>query len=170
MSCYKASVYEYILHDTASTEQLGALLVNPLIEGATVYLEGNLGTGKTTFVRGALRRLGHTGAIKSPTFTLVEPYDFGNLKVFHFDLYRLQDPEELHWIGVRDYFQKGSICFVEWPDKGQGLLPFPDLRLNFLPDVAGRKITIQGCSDAGNKMMKALPDPESLLSPVKIRA
>lgn len=165
MSLTKAPTFEYFLPDTASTEQLGALLVDLLTDRATVYLIGNLGAGKTTFVRGALRRLGHKGAVKSPTFTLVEPYELRHLKVFHFDLYRLQDPEELDWIGVRDYFQKGSICFIEWPEKGQDNLPYPDLKITFLPDLAGRKVRIQVCSSSSHKIIKALFDLGSVLIP-----
>ncbi len=104
-------------------EALGAELANTLQAPAVVYLRGELGTGKTTLVRGALRALGHRGPVKSPTFTLVESYSLDSLEVHHFDLYRISDPEELQWIGLREYFHNKAIGFIEWPEKGQSSIP-----------------------------------------------
>ncbi len=118
------------LNTVADTEALGAKLWHTLPEKALVFLNGELGAGKTTLVRGVLREAGHQGAVKSPTFTLVEEYEIAARKILHFDLYRLTDPEELEWIGIRDYMAQPSLCFIEWAELGRGFLPEPDVILN----------------------------------------
>ncbi len=112
-----------------------------------IYLQGDLGAGKTTWTRGFLRYLGHEGAVKSPTYTLVEPYHFSQCQVYHFDLYRLSDPEELDFLGIEDYFDDQSgVIIVEWPQCAQGRLPNPDLLLQLSYIDSGRKVDIQGFS------------------------
>ena len=133
------------LADTSATEQFGAELWSYLPNPAVVFLQGDLGAGKTTLVRAYLRAAGFTGAVKSPTYTLVEEYTINNSKIFHFDLYRLAEPEELEWIGIRDYFDSASVCFIEWPDKGNGYLPDPDYIISLLPEGNGRRLTIEQC-------------------------
>lgn len=156
-----ASVF---LADEAATEACGAALAQSLLLQAgqqhwLVWLKGTLGAGKTTFSRGLLQALGHKGAVKSPTYTLVEPYELAAGPVFHFDLYRLSDPAELEFIGAREYFDAGFLCLVEWPEKGEGYLPAPDLVLEFHPENGGRRVHMQASSPRAAAVMKAFSVP-----------
>jgi tRNA threonylcarbamoyladenosine biosynthesis protein TsaE len=124
------------------TELLGAELWRILPKHCLVFLNGGLGAGKTTLTRGVLRAAGHKAAVKSPTYTLVEEYDLPSGKFFHFDLYRLKDPEELEWIGMSDYLAQQTPCFIEWPELGKGYLPPADIELTLTPEGSGRSISI----------------------------
>jgi tRNA threonylcarbamoyladenosine biosynthesis protein TsaE len=133
-------------------ERLAALLPEQLV----VFLEGDLGTGKTTLVRGILRGLGHRGPVRSPTYTLIEPYEIADRQIYHLDLYRLSDPEELEYLGLRDLIARDAVLLVEWPDRGAGQLPQPDLHiaLDYLPE--GRRLTLTGLTDAGQALLGRL--------------
>ena len=115
--------------------------------GGLVTLHGDLGAGKTTLVRGLLRSLGYTGTVKSPTYTLVEPYQVNGRDIFHFDLYRLADPDELEYMGIRDYLRADALCLVEWPEKAGHLLPPPDLCIYIEHDGFARRVLFKSvCS------------------------
>ncbi len=185
---------------------LGAQLAKIAIPGTIIYLDGDLGVGKTTLVRGFLRSLGYTGAVKSPTFTVVEPYSLENNKffnyneleanlkkdndnnsvtdsilknnhepanshgsadsheltshheqrVYHFDLYRLEDPEELEYMGIRDYIDGQAIALIEWPEKGHGVLPGADLIIKITHQSQGRKVELLSQSENGAVIVSKL--------------
>jgi tRNA threonylcarbamoyladenosine biosynthesis protein TsaE len=124
--------------------------------GTILYLVGPLGAGKTTFARGFLQGLGYLGKVKSPTYTLVEPYLIADQTVFHFDLYRIQDAKELWSIGFLDYFSDDAICLIEWPEKGAPLLPSADLACYIAFSGEGREIKVEASSLRGEKIMEQL--------------
>ncbi|OGI61952.1 MAG: tRNA (adenosine(37)-N6)-threonylcarbamoyltransferase complex ATPase subunit type 1 TsaE [Candidatus Muproteobacteria bacterium RBG_16_60_9] len=141
----------------AQTESLGTRLATILPRVCLLYVRGPLGAGKTTLVRGLLRGLGHTGAVTSPTFTLVEPYEIDAARIFHFDFYRVVDPGELEFLGLRDYFDGDSMCIVEWPERAGAVLPPPDLDVMIqLTNDRGRVLQLQAHSDIGAAALTAL--------------
>nr|WP_283103736.1 tRNA (adenosine(37)-N6)-threonylcarbamoyltransferase complex ATPase subunit type 1 TsaE [Shewanella gelidii] len=133
-------------------EQLAKITAAPLV----IYLTGDLGAGKTTLSRGLIQGLGHQGAVKSPTYALVEPYELNGMEVFHFDLYRLSDPEELEFMGIRDYFTERSVCIIEWPDHGHGLLPPADMHLRLKYVNTGRELQIEALSPLGLSLLQQI--------------
>lgn len=140
----------------AAMEALGAQLGQVLVRGALVFLNGNLGAGKTTLSRGLLRGLGHAGPVKSPTYTLVESYSPGGATVHHFDLYRLSDPEELEYMGIRDYLADDALCLVEWPERGAGLLPAPDVDITISGVGDSRSVRARALSERGERLLALL--------------
>lgn len=143
------------LPDEAATMALGTRLATLLKPGWVVYLRGDLGTGKTTLVRGLLRALGYGGRVKSPTYTLLESYDLSRFVLQHYDLYRMIDPREWLDAGFRDDCNASTLCIVEWPEKARGLLPRPDLEIHLEVAGEGRKARIEALSAQGRKEMQA---------------
>jgi len=143
-------------------EQLGlaAKIAAQSPAGTVIFLDGDLGTGKTTLVRGFLQSLGFTGNVKSPTYTLVEPYRIDNQQIYHFDLYRLGTPDELEYAGGRDYFDGDAICLIEWPEKAKGYLPMADLLVQLSyqnqAGVQGRHCVISSNTPKGRSILQAL--------------
>ena len=152
----------FILADESATvglgKQLADIVKTKLKQGITVYLNGDLGAGKTTLTRGFVQGMGHVGNVKSPTYTLVEPYDLTDWQVYHFDLYRLADPEELEYMGIRDYFNRNSCSFIEWPEKGQGMLAAPDMMIDLSYHDEQRQVTLQAMSPLGEQVLSALTE------------
>jgi tRNA threonylcarbamoyladenosine biosynthesis protein TsaE len=141
--------------------QCAPVLENAAIDGGLIFLEGDLGAGKTTFSRGLMRGFGYVGPVKSPTYTLVETYDVSTvqsmpLTVCHFDLYRVADPEELEFMGIRDYLEGSHLCLMEWADKGSGFLPTPDLVLSIADINEGRQITWRSGTEKGQSWCQQL--------------
>ncbi|WP_183143748.1 tRNA (adenosine(37)-N6)-threonylcarbamoyltransferase complex ATPase subunit type 1 TsaE [Pseudomonas cichorii] len=149
---------ELTLHLTGEEAMMGfGSRLGQVTQGVgVIFLEGDLGAGKTTLSRGLIRGVGHVGAVKSPTFTLVEPYEIGSIRAFHFDLYRLVDPEELEFMGVRDYFDGDVLCLIEWPQRGTGFLPKPDLTITIRPHEQGRSVTLSPQGSRGETWCAAL--------------
>ncbi|MBE9562841.1 MAG: tRNA (adenosine(37)-N6)-threonylcarbamoyltransferase complex ATPase subunit type 1 TsaE [Proteobacteria bacterium] len=137
-----------LIHTSTAMEEFGGSLAH--FGQGIIYLCGDLGTGKTTLVRGFLRALGHQGIVKSPTYTIVEPYFFDKHTVYHFDLYRLGEPEELEYLGIRDYLD--AICLIEWPEKGQNFIPKPDVKINIHHCKTSRFLEIQTYTEIGKTL------------------
>ncbi|HEY8101395.1 MAG TPA: tRNA (adenosine(37)-N6)-threonylcarbamoyltransferase complex ATPase subunit type 1 TsaE [Burkholderiaceae bacterium] len=148
------------LHDEAGTDALGAALSRILIPGLTLYLHGDLGTGKTTLTRALLHAAGYSGHVKSPTYTLAEPYtislDNRPVEVIHFDLYRLGSSEEFLDAGFREHFNEHSICIIEWPEKADRVLPSPDIAVLLNVEGHGRDVELQSLSDKGYQCLARL--------------
>lgn len=145
-----------ILKDEAETIAFGAKLATIVSPGNILYLQGDLGSGKTTFVRGILKGFGFKGTIKSPTYTLVEGYEFNWGSAYHFDLYRLTTPEELESMGIREYFDQNAVIIVEWPERGKGFLPLPDIEFLFKYSKDKREVELKPYSKAGEEILQKL--------------
>ncbi len=136
----------------------GVKLASVCNSGLMIHLEGNLGAGKTTLVRGFMRGMGHSGAVRSPTYTLVEPYELQGRHCYHMDLYRLADPEELEYIGLRDMLDQQSVCLVEWPEQGQGILPSADLLIKIEYVDEARALCLEAQTENGEALLRQLQD------------
>lgn len=137
-------------------EVLGAAMAGGLRAGLVIFFHGDLGSGKTTLIRGILRGLGHRGAVKSPTYTLVESYQLADREIFHFDLYRLNAAEELEFLGIRDYLQGQGICLVEWAERGAGHLPAPDVDVFIERAEDRRTVQLHSHTEQGSALLDGL--------------
>jgi tRNA threonylcarbamoyladenosine biosynthesis protein TsaE len=150
---------QILLEDEQKMQVFGekiAQVIGQINAPLLILLNGDLGAGKTTLSRGILYGLGHRGSVKSPTYTLVEPYDLEIGKVFHFDLYRLVDPEELYDIGFNDYLTESQLCMIEWPDKGGSLLPKADISLQINSNGTGRQVILTAQTSLGSQCVNEL--------------
>ncbi len=147
-------------------EAMGGLLASYCPASCVIYLQGDLGAGKTTLVRGFLRGLDYQGNVKSPTYTLLEPYELQSRACYHFDLYRLADPDELEFLGVQDLLDREAILLVEWPERGAGYLPQADLVIDLKHAGKARKLSITGRTHIGAAIVQRLEGltPENLLT------
>jgi tRNA threonylcarbamoyladenosine biosynthesis protein TsaE len=139
-----------LIPTAAAMENFGGQLAHACHSRSILHLCGELGVGKTTLVRGFLRALGHTGTVKSPTYTLVEPYQISERMIYHFDFYRLGDPEELEYMGIRDYLEDNVIFLIEWPEKGGPFTPAPDVQIHLSHHAEARFLELQGHTAIGD--------------------
>ena len=149
------------LPDPAATEALGGALASGARPGRVMHLRGELGSGKTTLARGLLHALGHRGPVKSPTYTLVEPYELSSLHFYHFDFYRLKNRSEWEHGGFREYFNAQSLCVIEWPERAAGLLAPPDLEVILHFDGEARRASVEAHTPSGSSWLSSLQLPSS---------
>jgi tRNA threonylcarbamoyladenosine biosynthesis protein TsaE len=146
----------YMIPTARAMENVGSQLARACFCGSVWHLYGDLGAGKTTLVRGFLRAYGHLGTVKSPTYTLVEPYQVSGRIIYHFDFYRLGDPEELEYLGIRDYLIDEAICLIEWPEKGGQLTPAADVQIQLSHFGNARSLELQAGSLTGQRILEQL--------------
>lgn len=156
MSSTKSNVLITHLATEEAMQSFGEQLSSLIDNGAIIFLHGPLGAGKTTFTRGFLRGFGYASKVKSPTYTLVEPYEVAGRKIFHFDFYRLTSPDELEHIGIQEYFSADTVCLIEWPEKGYPWLPEADLDCYIALSQEGRDVTLEAQSVRGEDILKRL--------------
>jgi tRNA threonylcarbamoyladenosine biosynthesis protein TsaE len=148
--------FDLNLPDAGATARLGAALAAGVLPGRVLHLSGELGSGKTTLVRGLLRALGIQGAVKSPTYTWVEPYRISSLDLYHFDFYRFDKKTEWLSSGLREYFRPDAVCIVEWPERAGSVLPSPDLALRLEYEGEARQASLEAHSAEGEAWLASL--------------
>ena len=149
--------YTTLLHGEEAQLAFGAHLARACGDGPLlIFLEGDLGAGKTTLTRGFLHALGHRGTVKSPTYTLVEPYEVGSRRVYHLDLYRVADPDELEYLGLREMLAEDAILLIEWPERGAGWLPPPDLRIRLAHQDGARQLVLSARGGRARAILERL--------------
>lgn len=137
---------------------IGARLSRAVQGQALIFLRGDLGAGKTTLVRGFMQARGHQGNVKSPTYTLIEPYELPDGNCYHLDLYRLADGEELEYLGLREMLAEQAVLLVEWPQRGDGWLPQADLLVDIRYQGEGREIELTAGSSKGEQILSGFSD------------
>lgn len=147
---------QLFISDETQMHELGAQMVKHIKPGTVIFLQGSLGAGKTTLVRGFLRGLHYEGAVRSPTFTIVESYNIESTRIHHFDFYRLNHIEEAEYLGLADYFDNEAICFVEWPEHALSLLPQPTLCCTITVPERGRILHWVADKDEGIQFLKKM--------------
>jgi tRNA threonylcarbamoyladenosine biosynthesis protein TsaE len=150
------AVFEILVEGEAQQELVGGCLALNCKPPFIVYLEGDLGTGKTTLVRGFLRQLGYHGRVKSPTYTLLEPYDLSGQYYYHLDLYRLSDPRELDYLGIEDLLNSDALLLIEWPERGAGVLPQADMLIHFTHRDQARALIFNAVTERSISCLPAL--------------
>lgn len=143
---------EILLADAEATESLARSFATVLRDGGLVTLSGDLGAGKTTFVRALLRALGHEGAVRSPTYAILEPYRIGNLDIYHLDLYRIADAGELEFLGLREWLRPENLVLIEWPERAGSALPESDLCIELAHDGEARRAVVSGPWASGRRV------------------
>ena len=145
-----------VIRDEAEMLALGGRLAQACHAAVVIYFHGQLGAGKTTLVRGFMRAMGYGGAVKSPTYTLIEPYDIGDWRIYHLDLYRVEDAAELAYLGLRELYEGKAVMLVEWPERGGTYLPPPDLVMEIEYAIAGRQLLLKPHTATGEALISAL--------------
>jgi len=146
----------HLIPTTTAMEEFGHALACVCYPRSILHLSGDLGVGKTTLVRGFLHALGYPGIVKSPTYTLIEPYQINERMLYHLDLYRLGDPEELEYLGIRDYLDDEAICLIEWPEKGGIVTPTPDVKIQIYHHTEARLLELEAHSQTGQVIIENL--------------
>lgn len=161
---HKPARTQIVLANTSQVTMLANRFAQLLEQQATlfaktpwiIFLDGDLGTGKTTFVRAVLQAMGEKGKIKSPTYTIMESYAIKQWQIFHLDLYRLSDAEELHFLGLDDHFVADSLFFIEWPKKAGFMLPQPDMILHYKFLAQGRALELTAFSERATPLLESV--------------
>jgi len=148
--------WEFAVPDEASVAQLASRFASVLEPPIVIYLRGDLGAGKTTFARAYIRALGFSGYVKSPSYGLLETYEVAGQRVLHLDLYRIEDPEELEFLALRDLFTEKTVLLAEWPERGESALPAPDLLLYFIEMDESRFIRCAAMSPRGERVARSI--------------
>ncbi|MDD2165261.1 tRNA (adenosine(37)-N6)-threonylcarbamoyltransferase complex ATPase subunit type 1 TsaE [Glaesserella parasuis] len=153
-SFYFATEEEMLNFGQRFAQQLQRYLENHSEKAIVIYLNGELGAGKTTLTRSIVRAFGHNGNVKSPTYTLVEEYQLPPYALYHFDLYRLSDPEELEFMGIRDYFRPQTVCLLEWASRGEGMIPSADFIIQIDYAETGRNLALMPQNDLAKQILE----------------